>query len=1532
MSLTNNPLYIFSIFIGTLSMNRYTLFILFAILNSTAFAVGNKVVHGERPASIRFTENKGQWDSRVLFKSTIPGGNVLLEKDALYYFLYSDEDMAAVEHHPGSPQQAIIHAHAVRANFVGADLGAAVKGKAAFKDYANYYLGNDPAKWASGVQIYGSVAYSNVYTNVDLLVYSADAKMKYDFIVRKGGDAQQIKINYTGADKIALRKGVAYISTSVGDIMEQKPYAYQDINGVRKEVPCSFVLNGSQLSFAFPQGYNTAYTLVIDPTIVFSTYTGAATDNWGYTATYGNDGSMYLGGYVNEPPIGGFYPTTPGAFQLFFGGGTGSVNTPGTPPGQGNGIAFACDMGITKFTPNGAQLVYSTYLGGNDNETPHSLVVDAQDNLIIYGVAYSSNYPVTTGAYDASYNGDGDIVVTKLNAGGTALLGSTFIGGSAMDGLNFDPEEFTSGRLKRNYGDQNRGEVNIDAAGNIYVASCTQSSNYPVSPGAFQSAFGGIQDGCAFKVNANCSQLLWSTFLGGTSDDACYSLDLGPAGTVYVAGGTMSNNFPTTAGTIHSTYQGGLYDGFVALINATGSQLLASSYIGTSGNDQLYFVKLDGAGNVYFVGQTTGQYPVQNAIYANPNSGQFISKLNPQLNSVFYSTVFGSGSGLPNISPTAFLVDTCENVYVAGWGTNSASFTGFANNMFGMPITNDAIKSTTDGTDFYFIVLAKNASELLYGSYFGGDGSIEHVDGGTSRFDKRGVIYEAMCAGCGGNSLTPTTQGSWSPMNQSTNCNELGLKMEFNLSGTSVELDAFPRATGCVPLTVQFTGTITPGAEFTWYFGDGDTSQTQNPQHTYTDTGTYVVMLVGIDSNSCNISDTAYIDVWVRDDSLSANFAPNVIVDCITSSVSVSSHNYATTSYLWNMGDGTTYTTDSVYHVYASPGNYTITLTVTDSTKCNLSDAFSVPVTIQASVDANFVLSDSLGCVPLTISFNAALVNNVSYAWNFGDGTTSTQNAVTHTYIQPGTFTAQLIVTDPNSCNLSDTAFSIIEVIDSSAGADFNFTRTFFGCDSVQVTLWSTYIGEEFELWDFGDGFTSNADTVSHTYSTGGTYTITHFINDVDQICKPLDTSILVISLQPLDISVTIPDTIGCIPFTALFIGNSALVTTDYIWNFSDGTSLTGDTVTHTFSAVGTYSITVLGSDTNACIFYDTAFASITAINDSTIADFAATVLNSCDSSLVVQLSNQSINALEYIWNFGDGNTSNAIDTTYTYTLPGTYTITLTAIDTNRCHPVDTATFTVTMLPNSFVDFTVANVCLGTIMQFNNLGSPAAQYSWSFGDGATSTDYAPTHLYTGAGTYNVSVTIVDTTTCDVTSSVTKEVKVYLQPIAGFNVSNDTFRFETPVEFVNTSINYENLTWNFGDGTGATDEETPVHIYGVIYWVQVCLTAYNEACADTACKDIFISFDALIGVPNAFSPNGDGINDVIRVEGKGIIELEFRIFNRWGEKVFETNDKSVGWDGYYKGVLQEMEAYTYSVQAKFIDGTSKSLKGNITLLR
>lgn len=1513
---------------------KQILFFFYLLFLCNGFIAAQHVVATvSRNNPLRFTENKGQWNSQLMFRANVPNGKLLIEKNAFYFFMLSENDLAKV-HHPGFTHPEMVRGHAFRAEFVGANPNPSVTPHHPFKDYTNFYLGNNHQHWASGVKHFSEVYYTGVYTGIDLKVYAnQQQQLKYDWILQPHADASQIKVRYTGAENLRITNKELLINTSVGKVIEQKPYAYQEVNGEQKEVKCKFQLTGNELSFDFPDGYDKTLPLVIDPTIIFSTYTGATADNWGYTATYDQQGNMYLGGYVNAdfPNQNTTYPTTVGAFQTVWGGGTGLQGSP-IGPGNGNGIAFACDMGISKFSADGSQLLFSTYLGGNDNETPNSLVVDAQNNLIVYGVSYSANYPISSNAFDNSYNGNGDIVVTKFNASGSALIGSTYVGGSGSDGINFDPQEFTSGDLKRNYGDQNRGEVNIDDQINIYVASCTQSANFPATGGAVQTTFGGVQDACAFKLNSDCSALLWSTYLGGSNADAAYSLDIGPNGTLYVAGGTMSSNFPTVTGALHATYQGGQYDGFIAWINAAGTQLLSSSYIGTSGNDQIYFVKIDASANVYFVGQTDGNYPVQNAAYSNPNSGQFITKINPWLNGIFYSTVFGSGIGEPNISPTAFVVDTCENVYVAGWGTNSGSFPNFPNNMFNMPLTPDAMQTNTDGTDFYFFVLAKNAQNILYGSYFGGNGSIEHVDGGTSRFDKRGVIYQAMCAGCGGNSLTPTTPGVWSPTNLSSNCNELGLKIAFNLGAAEVAINASPRATGCVPLTVQFQATLNNVQSYTWYFGDGTTSPVMNPIHTYTDTGNYRVMLVGIDSNSCNIADTAFLDVEVRDDSIVADFLPFVEVDCYNNSVSLHSISYPSASYAWNMGDGTTYHTDSVSHTYANSGAYNVTLMVTDSTRCDLIKTFASQVVIPQKVDASFTTNSNGGCIPLLVNFNAPFSATSTYYWNFGDGATASQASASHTYITVGNFPVSLLVVDSNSCNIADTAYATITTIDSSADALIHFTRTFFGCDSVRVTAWSTYQGEDSETWDWGDGSPgSNADSATHVYTTAGLFTITHIITDNEMLCKPTDTAKIVISLIPLNASITVADTGGCLPFTASLSASSGLLTSNYYWFFGDGDSLSGSVVSHTYNQTGTYPIILVVVDTNACVGADSAFAQITVIDDSAHADFNLNILNDCDSNLIVDLQNTSTNAIQYLWDFGDGTTSVLQNENHAYHIPGTYTIALIATDTNRCHQVDTIVKPVTLLPNALADFAAANVCAGTPVQFTNSSNPHANFLWNFGDGQTSTLFSPTHLFSAVGTYLVQLTVIDSGTCDITAVDSQSIHVYTQPVAGFTTSADTFRFEEAVQFVNQSFSYQNLLWQFGDGE-ISNEENPVHTYEKIENMQVCLKAYNDACADTVCKSIYISFKGLVGVPNAFSPNGDGINDVVKIEGRGITALTFRIYNRWGEKVFETHDKNIGWNGIYKGVLQEMDVYTYAAEATLINGETIPLKGNITLLR
>ncbi|MGB3075317.1 MAG: SBBP repeat-containing protein, partial [Chitinophagales bacterium] len=719
---------------------------------------------------LRFIENKKQWDEKILYNVKLWSGELFLEKNTFTYIFFNPEDLKKV-HHQHDTSAFIIHAHAFKEVFVNANPEVRTSAASPSLYFFNYFIGNNPSRWATNVKDYAQVTYDELYKGIDMNVYAYGPNLKYDLIVEPNADANQIQIQYDGADKLSLQNGHLIIATSVGNFTEQKPYAYQVVNGFKSEVSCKFQLKGNTITFSFNKDYDHSIPLIIDPTLIFSTYTGSAADNFGFTATYDAAGAMYLGGLVHSAG----YPVSTGAIQISYGGG---INSP---------TQYGSDMGITKITGAGNAMIWSTYLGGSNNETPHSLFVDNNGNLLIYGRTYSNNFPTVAGSFDVGSNGAADIVVAKINAAGNALVASTYIGGSGDDGVNYNASEPAQGELKVNYGDDARGEIIADENNNVYVATCTKSTNFPVTTGAFQSTSGGSQDGCIFKFSADLSTLLWSSYIGGSDNDACYSLDVFN-NEVYTCGGTMSTNFPSTTGSLHSNFLGGASDGFVAHINATGTSLLQSSFIGTSSDDQVYFIKLDKAANAYFVGQTGGNYPVTSGVYSNSNSGQFIHKLDPALSTTVYSTVFGNGNGAPNISPTAFLVDTCENIYVSGWG--GVVFSGwpqFSMNMLNMPLTSSALQSTTDGNDFYLAVFKKNMTQLMYATYFGGysapgsDIGTEHVDGGTSRFDKNGIVYQAVCAGCGGNSLTPTTAGALSEVNGSANCNELGFKMEINL-------------------------------------------------------------------------------------------------------------------------------------------------------------------------------------------------------------------------------------------------------------------------------------------------------------------------------------------------------------------------------------------------------------------------------------------------------------------------------------------------------------------------------------------------------------------------------------------------------------------------------------------------------------------------------------------------------------------------------------------------------------------------------
>lgn len=934
---------------------------------------GGDIHTSKSNVNVRFTENKNQWTENVLYRAELDGGSMFLERNCFTYNFYNKEALEEGHNRPYEKAFKGITSHAFRMTFLNALSTVSVEADHSTSDYCNYFIGTDERKWAGNVKNYVNVTYNNLYDHINLELEGLQNSLKYNFIVLPSGNVNDIQLSYEGLDEISLQKGALRLKTRINEQVEQSPYAYQWIGSRKIEVPCEFVLENKTVHFRFPQGYNKAYELTIDPLVVFSASSGSIANNFGHSCTYDTDGNLYSGGIS----FGAGYPVKLGYDSSFNGGNV--------------------DVVITKYNANGTDLVYSTYLGGSSDEIVTSMIVDAANNLFFYGVTGSTNFPVTAGAYQKQFKGGPyysphqfngnlyangtDMYVCKFNASGNALLGSSFIGGTSNDGVNSN-KILNNGpldSLQYNYGDYYRGEIDLDKYGNVYIASATRSNDFPVVNG-FDNKLDGLQDAVVFKMNTDLSDLIWSTYLGGGDNDGAYALVLDDALNVYVTGGTKSTNFPVTPGALQPNGAGGV-DGFVAKIKDDGKALLASTYWGTAAYDQSFFVQLDKKNDVYIFGQTEGKMPVTANVYNNPNSGQFITKMNNTLTTLGFSTVVGNGTGVINMVPTAFLVDVCGNIYAAGWAAGfqkKGAWNGLDSTTTNMPVTPNAVDPTTKGFDFYMIVLRTNADSLLYGTYWGGDESSEHVHGGTSRFDKKGIVYQSLCTGCGGYDDYPITPGAWpgdpNNPNGSTNCNNAVFKIDFQvkLATADFTVDNFK---GCAPLTVHFKNQSSSG-NIIWDFGNGDTTSLKKEViKTFTTPGTYLIKLLVNDPASCNIWDTAYQYITVYE-SIAADF--DFDSDPCSNEIKFKDLSVKTpVSWEWDFGDGIKSTTKDPVHVYQQLNTtYPVKLIVKNANGC----------TDTAVVDVDFVGAHTMINTNKTVCKGAGVQlsasGGFSYAWS----------------------------------------------------------------------------------------------------------------------------------------------------------------------------------------------------------------------------------------------------------------------------------------------------------------------------------------------------------------------------------------------------------------------------------------------------------------------------------------------------------------------------------------------------------------------
>jgi len=1282
---------------------------------------------------IEFRENKGQWHNNVLYKAKIPGGELFLEENELTYLFYKEDDMFRLEqmHHQilKNPTKTDyeFNLHAFKIEFLNAQHNSI---KASYPSTANfnYFIGNDPQKWASNVKIYKEVEYLELYPDINLKMYLKDGFLKYDFLVAPHANTKDIKLKYKGVDELFLEDGNLHVKTSVNEIIEQKPYAYQIVNGEEKEVKCKFKLDGDVLKFIFPKGYDHTLELVIDPVLIFASYSGSLSDNWGSTSTFDNAGHLYGAGVTFGPD----YPTTAGAYQTTFNG--------------GNGNYAGTDISISKFSPDGSSLIYATYIGGAENESPHSLIVDNNGDLIMLGTTSSSDYPVSVGAYDISFNGgtlyDGaipnfvsgsDIIISKLNSSGSMLLNSTFVGGSENDGLS------TTIALKYNYADDFRGEVLVDDNDNIYVASSTFSSDFPVTTGAFQTTHGGGQDGCVFKLTPDLTTLIWSSYLGGSNDDAAYALQFDSFGNPHITGGTVSNDFPTTTGVLHPDSLGGV-DGFITKVNSSATTILNSTYIGTDSAeyDQCYFIQLDTANNVYVVGQTEGEYPIfPLTVHNDSNSGQFLHKLSPDLSTTIFSTTFGTNSGEVDIALSAFLVNECNYILISGWGgyLNNSYGNAVASTTTGLTVSANAIQPSTDGNDYYLIMLGEDADTIMYATFFGGSGSADHVDGGTSRFDKKGIVYQAVCASCGtSNNDFPVTPGAYSLTDNSQNnrCN-LGV-FKIDLTKLTADAEVYTTPYYCVGDTVHFENRSNGGYKYDWYFDDGDSISAFEPTHIYDTVGTYNVMLVALDSISCVRQDTDYVQVFIAP--LTEAIVEPITGICKGDSIELIASGGA--EYLWYPNYNINMDSTDTVKVWPETTT-TYSVIVTDS--CG-SDTTEVEVVVhQKNID---ISSDTVICIGHSASLSAT--GGGTYTWS--PALTLDNILIENPIATPDTFTIYtVVVTDTNGC-IWDTVVTVtVDTLLPIANASADLLL----CRGDTVAIYAT------------------GDSLSFSWTPTNT------------VANPVDS------------------------ITSVF----PLITTKY-----------------TLAA------------SNWCgVDYDTVEVEVH-IKTSTIVDDTLVCVGEQANLWVA-------GGVSYLWH-SDHDSYITTDADFSQYIYNPTTFYVDVEESSGCETV--LSVFVDTLPYPIVD-------LG-----EDLMGP-----WS-------------------SAFTLNPTIVDGSS-------------YL--------------------------------WLPSDGLSCSDCPNPiVSIKESKSYVLVVQGTNGCIASDT----VNIIFDGAIYLPNSFTPNGNGVNDIFYAYGDDIVEFELYIFNRWGEQIFYTNDLTVGWDGTYKGKESPVETYIWKVNYKDATGSTGNLLGTVTLIR
>ena len=604
------------------------------------------VAAGYANLPLSFEPNLGQTDAGVRFLAHGPGYTLFLTRaEAVLSMRGSLRDPRPKNN---DPQSAV-----VRIALRGAASSPSIEGVDRLPAKSNYFIGNDPNRWRTEVPNYARIELKNVYPGIDLIYHGVErGQLEYDFRLAPGADPKLVRLSFKGGKRLALdRDGNLVVSVGNSKLIERAPVIYQGDGGERRTVAGRWVLRGADTAGFRLARYDRRRPIVIDPVLVYSSYLGGSGGDSGHGIAVDSSGDAYVTGDTFSTD----FPTTSGVFQ---------TSNNGTSQSASN--AF-----VSKFNPSqqgAASLVYSTFLGGSGHlglgDDGAGIVVDSSGKAYVAGTTFSSNFPTTSGAFQTSNNAAAisasNAFVTELNSTGTALIYSTYLGGSGTDHVG---------------GDKVAG-IALGSSGKVYVTGSTYSADFPTTSGAFQTSnnAAAISARNAFvtELNSTGTGLNYSTYLGGSGGDTGAGIAIDSSGDAYITGAANSTDFPTTSGAFQTSNSGhGV--AFVTELNSTGTGLNYSTYLGGSGGDAGAGIAVDSSGDAHVTGSTfSTDFPTTSGVFQTSNNDAsgtaFVTELNSTGTALNYSTYLG-GSGDANGNGDAgagIAVDSSNNTYVTG--------------------------------------------------------------------------------------------------------------------------------------------------------------------------------------------------------------------------------------------------------------------------------------------------------------------------------------------------------------------------------------------------------------------------------------------------------------------------------------------------------------------------------------------------------------------------------------------------------------------------------------------------------------------------------------------------------------------------------------------------------------------------------------------------------------------------------------------------------------------------------------------------